>query len=523
MSRSSSLQAARTAREQKRIQISIALDAGIPIPSASVVTHATTFAGEVDFDNGLQGSLTRLYNENPYLIAGSNITITSSANGPITISKIQSGGVNLSGNDGEVQFNNNGNLGSDPLFTYDSNTKSLTVPKIKGKLTYLSDGVTPFLNFAGTMQATTGVNGSVTLSRSDYSESGEETGPEPIWKSYTPKIFDNQQEVTLPNSASVAGRYIFANNTLKLLFTLTANNASGALAGTGAYRIALPLGYEIDTDHVQIGSPTDHTLGISLGTGVIHADAVGRGGAWTVLPVSTTQISLWGKDPGETSIVPFGSNGVSLVDGGNDLRVTFVATIPAIQLGSVSYDYSGPDIDLDGGTFTATKAFRLGTQYVEGVLSFGSGTQIFLYDSVFSRTGEYILFDYSLGSFPGGQAALNNNVTITAVDLKLSYLNPAGGALVLEDQPALKRIVLKLLSKPDNGKQWIEGNLVFAGPTQIILSDDLYNTSGTYDLFEVTGNITGLNHVSILHEFEMFTGTPFLDPANNKIVKVTLA
>ena len=63
-----------------------------------------------------------------------------------------------------------------------------------------------------------------------------------------------------------------------------------------------------------------------------------------------------------------------------------------------------------------------GTQYVEGDLSFDPGFQIFLYDSVFSQTGDYVLFDYSLGSFSGGQSELDNNVSVTAVDLPLPKL-----------------------------------------------------------------------------------------------------
>jgi len=166
---------------------------------------------------------------------------------------------------------------------------------------------------------------------------------------------------------------------------------------------------------------------------------------------------------------------------------------------------------------------NIGTQYVEGELSFAPGFQIYLYDSVFSETGDYILFDYSLGSFPGGQSQLNSNVSVVNVDLKLSRLNPAGGISVLEDQPDNKRIVLKLLSKLDNGKQWIEGDLNFSGPTTVVLSEKLYVTSGAYELFEVTGNIIGFSNLTVVHAAGYFTVTPFIDPNNNKIIKVNLS
>lgn len=523
MSRIAARQAALTSRDQRKVQVSVALVSSIPLPTASMADHVTTFSGQADFENGLQGSLTRLYNGNPFWIAGSNVTIVSESNGPVTISSQQPEGLAITGNDGEVQFNVSGNLGADPDFTYDSSTETLTVPHIRGRLTYVSDGVTPYLNVGGTLQASN-VNGSITLSRSDYSPTGESSGPTPTWRSYTPPLQDGAGDLTLSNDSTIAGRYIFANNTLKLLFSLTAQNAQGALAGTGVYKITLPPGFEIDTDHVVIGSPTDQSEGLTLGVGTVQVDAVGGGGAWTVLPVSATQLSLWGKNPASSDIIPWGSDGIALT-AGNDLRVAFTAYIPAIRLGSFAQDYEGPDVELDGGTFSAVKtgAFKVGTQFVEGALSFGAGTQIYLYESVFSLSGDYVLFDYSLGSFPGGQTELNNNVTVIAADLLLSRLNPAGGIAVLEDQPAQKRIILKLLSKPDNGKQWVEGDLVISGPTQLYLSNRLFTTAGTYELFEVTGTVSGIANLSVVHEYGSLTGTPFLDPSNNKIVKVTLA
>ena len=163
-----------------------------------------------------------------------------------------------------------------------------------------------------------------------------------------------------------------------------------------------------------------------------------------------------------------------------------------------------------------------GTQYVEGELSFDAGFQIFLYDTVFSQTGDYVLFDYSAGSFPGGQAQINNNVSVTAVDLKLSYLNPLGGITVLEDQPEHNRIIVKLLSKPNNGKQWVDGDLNFDGPTTLYLDQHLFTTPGTYELFEVTGVINGVENLTVIHDGGFLIGDPFVDPLDDKKVKITL-
>jgi len=154
-----------------------------------------------------------------------------------------------------------------------------------------------------------------------------------------------------------------------------------------------------------------------------------------------------------------------------------------------------------------------GTQYVDGVLSFAGGTTIYLAEAVFSATGQYVLFDYSNGSFPGGQAQLDANVTVNTDDLILS------GAPVLTDDPANERILLDLGSRPTNGKQFVEGDLTIAGSTTMILGATMYATAGTYELFEVTGAITGVNNLTCVSAAGLSAGTPFV--AGN-LVKVTL-
>lgn len=161
-----------------------------------------------------------------------------------------------------------------------------------------------------------------------------------------------------------------------------------------------------------------------------------------------------------------------------------------------------------------------GTQYVEGALSFAAGTTIYLSEAVFSQTGNYILFDYSDGSFPGGQSQLNTNVTVDASDLILSGVaSPGSGINVLEDDTLNSRIILKLVSNPTNGKQFVEGNLNFAGSTTMILSETMYKTQGTYELFEVTGTISNLSNLSVVSAAGFTAGTPFLV---GNIIKVTL-
>lgn len=165
--------------------------------------------------------------------------------------------------------------------------------------------------------------------------------------------------------------------------------------------------------------------------------------------------------------------------------------------------------------FVAETIKEGGTQYLDSdaQLKFDGATTIYLSNSVFPETGEYILFDYSAGSFPGGSAELAN-VTVNVDDLVTS------GAAVLTDEPANGRVKMTLFSRPTNGKQFVEGNLDFAGTTQMFLDEVLYATVGTYELFEVTGTITGVANLSCVPlKSGLTAGAPFID---GNIIKVTL-
>ena len=89
-------------------------------------TDTVTVAGAVTASLGLSGSLTRLVDGTSYLIAGTNVTISSVSNGPITISA-SGGSGSPGGSDGNVQFNNAGSFGGENDFTYDDATNDLVL------------------------------------------------------------------------------------------------------------------------------------------------------------------------------------------------------------------------------------------------------------------------------------------------------------------------------------------------------------------------------------------------------------
>jgi len=93
--------------------------------SIVATVSGSTFSGITKHNAGLSGSLTKLTDGTSYLIAGNNISISSASNGAITITSTAIS--SPSGVSSQVQFNDNGSLGSDSGFTYDKNDKSLFV------------------------------------------------------------------------------------------------------------------------------------------------------------------------------------------------------------------------------------------------------------------------------------------------------------------------------------------------------------------------------------------------------------
>lgn len=130
--------------------------------------------------------------------------------------------------------------------------------------------------------------------------------------------------------------------------------------------------------------------------------------------------------------------------------------------------------------YAVTQAFKEGgTQYVDGVLTFGNPTTIYLSNAVFGQTGDYVLFDYSGGSFSNPSQL--SFVTINTSDLVLS------GNPTLTNDTVNKRIVLTLKSNPTNGCQYVDGVLTISNPITVYLDSTIYATDGVYTLFDWSG------------------------------------
>ena len=120
-------------------------DVTVSINDSVVATvSGSTFTGVTKHSAGLSGSLTRLPDGTSYIVAGSNITVTSASNGSVTISS--TGGGLPGGVDTQVQFNDGGVFGGDSGLTYNKNTDTLTGTNvvITGDLTV--NGTTTTIN-----------------------------------------------------------------------------------------------------------------------------------------------------------------------------------------------------------------------------------------------------------------------------------------------------------------------------------------------------------------------------------------
>lgn len=93
--------------------------------NTSVVAQlaGSTFTGAVVCQGGLSGSLNKLSDGSNYLLAGSNITLTTGSNGAVTIAA--SGGGTPGGENNSVQFNKSSALSGSNNFVYDYSTNRL--------------------------------------------------------------------------------------------------------------------------------------------------------------------------------------------------------------------------------------------------------------------------------------------------------------------------------------------------------------------------------------------------------------
>jgi hypothetical protein len=146
-----------------------------------------------------------------------------------------------------------------------------------------------------------------------------------------------------------------------------------------------------------------------------------------------------------------------------------------------------PVIKVANSNYLGENYYRQGgTQYIENTITFPTSPDtatIYLSNDIYYVTGEYVLFDYTESS--AGTPVLGNiaQVNFDTSDLILSDY------AYLTDKPAEKKIILTVRGKADNGTQYITGVLDITAPITISLGNTLFNSPGTYTLFDWTESV----------------------------------
>lgn len=294
----------------------------ISVPNPGVIVIPTERAYE--FPLGLSGSLTKLIDGSDYLIAGSNISLMTGANGSITISTTAGGGggVSAGGSSTQVQYNDGGSvLGGDSAFTFNENTDTLTVTNIRGSLTKLANG-DPYLNAGPGITLSTGALGSVWIGTVDASVT---------WESYTPTITGTDTNPSMPSTHSITGKYVVQGKLMTVIFNYFGNSSLGASAGSGTYIISLPPTKQVDSSVATFGSiGQNYANGTPVGVASLLYSELGSGGAWSVIPVSANTVVLSGQDPTSSSGPALWGSSKYPLNSTGPFRITFVATLPII-------------------------------------------------------------------------------------------------------------------------------------------------------------------------------------------------
>jgi hypothetical protein len=120
---------------------------------SGAIVSSLHLSGSVFVDK-LSGSLTTLANGSEYMIAGTNITINTGSSGALTISAV-TGTADPGGENTSVQFNDGGDFGGDPGFSFNKTAGLLSITRLTTEFSaHLSGSVSDF-NLTGTIKNST--------------------------------------------------------------------------------------------------------------------------------------------------------------------------------------------------------------------------------------------------------------------------------------------------------------------------------------------------------------------------------
>ena len=234
----------------------------------------------------LTGSLTSLVDGTPYLIAGTNVTLSTGSNGAVTINSSGGGGGSPGGSDTYVQFNDGGSFGGDSGLAYNKTTQALTGTIIRatngfsGSLTTLTDG-TPYL--VASSSSNMSQTGSISVT------SGSANGRVTV-NSY---VFPNDLTVSLTGGRTF-GRYATGatipatgKTPAEVILLAIAEPINPTVNLTPTNPITSTFGISGSINTSITGSYTINTLGATVATATLQFRS-GSTGGWSTLSSATT-------------------------------------------------------------------------------------------------------------------------------------------------------------------------------------------------------------------------------------------
>jgi hypothetical protein len=128
----------------------------------TTVGGTLTSTGVITANGGISGSHTKLADGTSYIIAGSNIVVTTGSNGAITIAGTMNASTLVAGTDTQIQFNDGGSaFGGDSGLTYNKTTDTLN--GVTGSFFAVNTSGNASVGGALTVTGASTLNGSVTV------------------------------------------------------------------------------------------------------------------------------------------------------------------------------------------------------------------------------------------------------------------------------------------------------------------------------------------------------------------------
>ena len=327
----------------------------------------TTFGGDV-FVSGsvyasmMSGSLTKLADGTSFLVAGSNVTITTGSKGQVTIASAGGGSGSPGGSNNQVQFNDNGNFGGSQGLVYVGSAETLSAGSIN---------ITgSFLTVTGTVDIRVPAVASAFAVRSSGSPG-------------VPFFAIDTNGVGVGFGGAPTESYEFnkirGGNADKVLFL------SGGAAGSPNVRNSTDVNFYVSGSSYSKGTPAASVAvfggdALVSGTLYLHADTYG-GNSYATLAITGSSLEIRNKKlsgPFVASVNTSIGNTVNFLDvRPNGAAVnTKVAIMPGIYAGPASPFASTDTNFFVGGTAGSKGGTTGGTAVFGGDLQISGSTYI---------------------------------------------------------------------------------------------------------------------------------------------------